>query len=72
MYKKLKEICDFIQADDKNSDILDCYQEFEDGELDGNTLIEICQNVLEPAREDYMTDPRRDEYVKHAKWLGLQ
>ena len=40
MYKA----CKFLQDDDKNSDIMDCYEEYMDDELDRGTLIEILQD----------------------------
>ena len=73
MGRKLKEICEFIQADDKNSDIMDCYEEYLDQELDPNTLMEICQDRLEDAREDFMNGPedKKAQFLKHTKLLGI-
>ena len=65
------KMCQFIKEDDKNSDIMDCYEECMDGELDPNTLIEILQDRFEDCREDFMNDPRKDQYLKYTRWLGI-
>ena len=68
----LKEICRFIQADDRNSDIMACYEEYLDGEMDKNTLIEICQNALGAAKEDYiMSGQLVGNIASYYKWLGI-
>ena len=73
MSRELKEVCEFIQKDDKNSDIMDCYEEYLDQDMDRDTLITICQDRLEDAREDFMKGPVEDrgQFLKHANWLGL-
>jgi len=73
MCRELKEICEFIQEDDRNSNIMDCYEEYLDQEMDRDTLITICQRVLDDGREDWMTEPEenKQKFLKHAKWLGI-
>jgi hypothetical protein len=67
----LKNICNYIQENDKNSDIMQAYQEMLDGEMDENTIIEICQNILGDWKEDLeingMTKREQDYY----NWLGI-
>ena len=67
MYKA----CKFIQDDDKNSDIMDCYEEYMDDGMDRGTLIEILQDRFEDAREDFMNDEKKDQYLKYTEWLGI-
>lgn len=67
MYKA----CKFLQEDDKNSDIMDCYQEYMDDDMDRGTLIEILQDRFGDSREDFMSDPRKDQYLKFTEWLGI-
>ena len=73
MCRELKEICEFIDKYESRQDIMNCYEEYLDQEIDKGTLIEVCQNVLGDAREDFMdSEPKiRDTYIKHAKWLGI-
>ena len=63
--------CKFIQDDDKNSDIMDCYEEYMDDGMDRGTLIEILQDRFEDAREDFMNDEKKDQYLKYTEWLGI-
>ena len=67
MYKA----CKFIQDDDKNSDIMDCYHEYMDDDMQRNTLIEILQDRFEDCRQDFMNDEKKDQYLKYTKWLGI-
>ena len=69
----LKEICEFIQADDRNSNIMDCYEDYLDGEMDLDTLIMICQRVLGENRDDWITNPEplRSQWISYIKWLGI-
>lgn len=48
----LKHICKYIQANDRNGDIMDAYTEYQNGELGRDELTEICQNILGEWRED--------------------
>ena len=52
----LKAICEYIQADDRNSNIMDCYEEYLDQAMDENTLIEICQIYMGGIKQDLETD----------------
>jgi histone deacetylase complex regulatory component SIN3 len=67
----LRSICNYIQNEDKNSDIMDAYEEYLNQELDKNTLVEICQNILGDWKEDLelngMTKREKDYY----KYLGI-
>ena len=64
----LKEICKFIHDKESPTDIMDCYEEYEADAMDYNTLVEICHNVLDSARDDLQVHP---EFNKYAKWLGI-
>ena len=64
----LKEICEFINEKESSHDIMDCYEEYLDDAMDQNTLVEICQNVLDNAREDLKVYP---EFHKYCEWLGI-
>ena len=48
----LKSICKFIQSEDKNSDIMEAYEEMLDGELDKDSLVLTCQMILGDWKED--------------------
>lgn len=64
----LKMICEFIRDKESAHDIMDCYEEYLDDAMDYNTLVEICQNILDSAREDLMVYP---EFNKYTKYLGI-
>ena len=64
----LKKICEFIHEKESSHDIMDCYEEYLDDAMDYNTLIEVCQNVLDEAREDLQGYP---EYKAYREWLGI-
>ena len=64
----IKKICEFINEKESSHDIMDCYEEYLHDVMDYNTLIEVCQNVLDNAREDLKVYP---EFEKYAKWLGI-
>ena len=64
----LKEICEFIHEKESSHDIMDCYEEYLDDAMDYNTLIEVCQNVLDEAREGLQDYP---EYKAYREWLGI-
>jgi hypothetical protein len=42
----LENICKFIQSEDRNSDIMDCYKEVLSGEMPEETLMIICYQNL--------------------------
>lgn len=57
----LKNVCVFAQCEEQ-------YQEYLDGNLDRDSLVTICQNVLDSGREDLKEYP---EFPGYAKWLGI-
>ena len=64
----LKKICEFINEKESSHDIMDCYEEYLDDTMDYNTLVEVCQNVLDNGREDLKVYP---EFKKYCEWLGI-
>lgn len=73
MCRELKEVCEFIHEHESSHDIMDCYEDYLDQEIDAHTLIEICQDRLEDAKEDFMNSHPviQGLYAKHMRWLGL-
>ena len=68
----LKEICEYIARNDRNSDIMDCYEEYQDGAMDQNTLFEILQNVLGSWKQDIILNGEMNGVVlEYYKWLGI-
>lgn len=65
----LQSICKFIQSEDRNSDIMDAYQEMLDGELDKDTLILILQRILGEWEEDLA--PLNKRIQGYFKYLGI-
>lgn len=68
----MKSICKYIQENDRNSDIMEAYEEMLDGELDQNTLTEICQNILGGWKEDifdFGTPTKREKDIY--SYLGI-
>ena len=64
----LKKICEFIRDKESDIDIMDCYEEYQADVMSYDTLVEVCQNVLDNAREDLQVYP---EFHKYTKWLGI-
>jgi hypothetical protein len=52
---KLENVCKFIQRNDRNSDIMDCYSEYLNNEIPKETLLEICERILNEWLEDSLT-----------------
>lgn len=73
MGRKLKEVCEFIHKEESNHDIMDCYEDYLDQEIDINTLLEICQDRLDDAREDFMNGPedKKAQFLKYTDMLGI-
>lgn len=68
----LNSICKWVQSEDKNSDIMQAYEEMLDGELDENTLVEILQNVLGDWKEDIFLYGTPTKRVKdYYSFLGI-
>lgn len=59
MDKKLENACKFIQRMDRNSDIMDCFEEYKAGEMSEEVIKEICYNVLDNWLTDSLTIPDR-------------
>jgi hypothetical protein len=68
---KLKNICRYIQQNDRNSDIMDAYEEYLDDVIDRNTLTEICQNVLGGWKEDLEINGMTPREKAYYEYLGI-
>jgi hypothetical protein len=67
----LKEICKYIQSVDRNGNIMDAYEEYEFGEMDRDTLVMICQNILGDWLEDMQINGITKREQKYLDWLGV-
>ena len=69
----LRAICEYIQADDRNSNIMDCYEEYLDQAMDENTLIEICQIYMGGIKQDLeISGDIHGEVAEYYRWLGIE
>lgn len=65
-------ICKFIQEQDRNSDIMEAWEEYCDQELDHWTLTEILQDILSAWKEDFiLTDSMTPRIQGYYKYLGI-
>lgn len=65
------EICRYIQDNDRNSDIMDVWEEYQDGVLEPDTVIMILQNVLDMWKEDITLFGMSAQERKYYDFLGL-
>lgn len=67
----LKSICNYIQSNDRNSDIMNAYQEYLNGELGKDAMFEMVTRILTEWKEDleYTGMTKREE--EYYKYLGL-
>lgn len=68
----LKSICQFIQSEDRNSDIMDFYQEVQNGESSEDSLIECVTRILTEWKEDYELDGMNKRIKGYYDYLGIK
>lgn len=65
-------ICKFIQEQDRNSDIMEAWEEYCDQELDHWTLTEILQDILSAWKEDFILgDSMTPRIQGYYNYLGI-
>ena len=68
----LRKIVRFIKENDRNSDIEEAYEDYLNGGIDRNTLIEICQRVLGDWRQDIeIAREMNGQIAEYYAWLGI-
>jgi hypothetical protein len=69
--KMLHSICKYIQENDRNSDIMQAWEEFLDNAMDRNDLVTICQMVLEGWKEDLNITGMTNREKGFYEYLGI-
>jgi hypothetical protein len=67
----LHSICKYIQENDRNSDIMQAWDEFLDNAMDRNDLVTICQMVLEGWKEDLSISGMTNREKGFYEYLGI-
>jgi hypothetical protein len=67
----LHSICKYIQENDRNSDIMQAWEEFLDNAMDRNDLVTICQMVLEGWKEDLNITGMTNREKGFYEYLGI-
>jgi hypothetical protein len=67
----LYSICKYIQENDRNSDIMQAWDEFLDNAMDRNDLVTICQMVLEGWKEDLNISGMTNREKGFYEYLGI-
>jgi len=52
---KLENACKYLQRNDSNGDYLDMIKEYHEGEIELETIQEVCNNVLNDWKTDLET-----------------
>jgi hypothetical protein len=67
----LESICKYIQSNDRNSDIMDAFKEYQNGELPYEALVNILKMVLSDWKEDIEYSGMTKREAEYYKWLGI-
>jgi hypothetical protein len=63
--ERLKLICEELQANDRNGDVMQCFEEFENGDLHLESLYSIIKREISIHLEDF------SDIQNYYKWLGI-